>query len=499
MQVLKRSIMIITMVLFLFSGIMTQHMSAREPVSAAYETASAYMVKNVPNPTYNNEWFIISLARGGYKVPAHYYENYYTNLVKEVQERKGELHSRKYTEYSRVILALSAIGKDARNVGGYNLVEKLYDFDQVKWQGLNGPIFALIALDSWQYDIPKTATNSRKEMIDYILDKQLDNGGFSLSGTQSDSDITAMAIQALSSYIDRADVKAAINKALAELSQSLLNKGKYENAETGNVENIAQLITALTSLSINPLMDDRFNGVFDGLFQFYYAADGGFKHQLTEKVSNGMATEQAAYAIAAYERMLAGKTKLYDMTDAKPRESSFSDISNHWGNEVIEQAFELGLMKGYEDGTFRPQVQLTRVQAASLIARTLKLQHTQDAPYSDIAKYNQATKDEIAAVFEAGIIQLNAAKFNPDHKLTRAELALMLVRGYQYKEGTKYEAAKPAPFSDIARFNDETKQAITFLYDLKLAEGSNGLFYPSAYTTRAEASKLFVNFYNLVK
>ena len=172
------------------------------PVSAqvspvdAYKTTGKYMVEAVPNPTFGDEWFIISLARGEYDVPTNYYETYYSNLVSELKKRDGVLHNRKYTEYSRVILALSAIGKDATNVGGYNLVKELFDFDKVVWQGLNGPIFALIALDTWNYDIPKNATNSREKMIEHILSKQLADGGFTLSGTNADPDMTAMAVQA---------------------------------------------------------------------------------------------------------------------------------------------------------------------------------------------------------------------------------------------------------------------------------------------------------------
>lgn len=493
MFALKRRLFLLALALCVLSGLLPVQAHAAlaqtlPSAASAYGSAGAYMVQKAPNPSYGDEWFIISLARGGYKVPANYYDIYYTNLVKEVREREGELHSRKYTEYSRVILALSAIGKDARNVGGYNLVQKLFDFNNVSWQGINGPIFALIALDTWQYEMPETAANSRDEMIQYLLDNQLNDGGFALSGAQIDPDITAMAVQALSTYRERKDVAEAIDHAIDALGA----------VQLGSSESISQLITALTSLSIDPAQDDRFNGVMGGLLQYYDAAGGGFKHLLDEAGTNAMATEQAAYALASYERMLAGDPKLYDMTDTKPAAGMYSDVLQHWGAEAIDEASKLGLMKGYPDGTFRPDVQLTRAQAASLIARALKLQHAEPAPYSDISKYSKETQGEIAALYEAGIIASNNGKFNPDRKLTRAELALMLARGYYYHTGQRYEAAAWAPFADIAALNDETKQAVTFLYDYKIAEGSNGKFNPSGYTTRAHAAKMFVGFYQLV-
>ena len=55
----------------------------------------------------------------------------------------------------------------------------LFNFDKVVWQGLNGPI---------------NANDSREQMIEHILSKQLEDGGFSLLGTNADPDMTAMAI-----------------------------------------------------------------------------------------------------------------------------------------------------------------------------------------------------------------------------------------------------------------------------------------------------------------
>ena len=54
---------------------------------------------------------------------------------------------KKHTEYSRVILALTSIGKDAQNICGYDLTAPLLDYDKTVWQGINGAIWALIALD----------------------------------------------------------------------------------------------------------------------------------------------------------------------------------------------------------------------------------------------------------------------------------------------------------------------------------------------------------------
>ncbi|MFE3574342.1 S-layer homology domain-containing protein [Lysinibacillus sp. NPDC059133] len=501
--------------LSMFIIVLTLLLSAVTPISAqqlstvdAYRTNGQFMVNKAPNPSFGNEWFIIALARGEYNVPKGYYDKYYENVVKHVQSVKGELHNRKYTEYSRLIIALTAIGKDPTNVGGYNLVDKLSDFDKVVWQGPNGAFFALIALDTWGFELPKTATTTREKLIKHILAKQLPDGGWDLSGVKADPDMTAMAIQALSTYQDRADVKASINKGLDALKNLQSANGSYQSWGTTNLESVAQVITALASLNIDANKDQRFNKSFTSFFTFYNAKDGGFKHVLTEPVANGMATEQASYTLAAYNRLLAGKTKLYDTSDKKPNKPStpspptkvsFKDIQNHWAKSDIEAAVVKGLLKGYEDNTFRPNNNLSRVQAVSILVRALHLTNSGNAPFTDISSYNDETKQEIAAAYEANLLMVKSNKFSPSSPISREELAVMLAKAYTHKTGKSYIPKNIASFNDIAKLSKESQQAITFLYDFEIAQGANGSFNPNDFITRAHAAKMYVNFLKVVE
>jgi hypothetical protein len=266
---------------------------------------------------FGSEWLVIALARSGREVP----DSYYDSVVKAVQDAGGVLSDRKFTEYSRTILALTAIGRDPTNVGGYDLLARLADMDDVTFQGLNGAIFALIALDSNKYDVPAVADGgkqvTRDGLVAYILDQQLSDGGWALSGDSADPDMTAMALQALAAYRtgDKA-VQSAVDKALKTLSDMQQADGGYSSWGTLNSESCAQVIIALTALGIDPAKDSRFakNGltVLDALLSF--ALDGGFRHT-ADGERNDMATEQALCALTAYARLLDGKTALYDMTD----------------------------------------------------------------------------------------------------------------------------------------------------------------------------------------
>ena len=261
------------------------------------------------------EWMVIGLARSGRTVPAGYYDNV-VEYVKANADANERLHRAKVTDNARIILALTAIGKDVTNVGGHNLLKGLDNMAYVQKQGINGPIFTLIALDSHNY--PTMGDVTREKLIQVILDAQLPDGGWNLSGENADTDMTAMAIQALAPYYKTNEtVKAAVDKALEALSALQRNDGGFGSWGTVNSESCAQVIVALTALGIDPATDSRFvkNGsTVLGALAGFYVDGGGFKHT-ADGERNGMATEQGYYALAAYYRFVNGQTSLYDMSD----------------------------------------------------------------------------------------------------------------------------------------------------------------------------------------
>ena len=282
----------------------------------AYLTVQAENKAPVVGST-NGEWLVLGLARNG--VEADCFDTYYTNVETYVKNNinasNGRLHASKSTDNSRVILALSALGKDVTNVGGHNLLQGLTDTAYVPYQGVNGAVFALIALDSGAYEIPANADSSkqitREWLINHILSKQLTNGGWALSG-QIPDDMTPMAIQALAPYYDtNTDVRAAVDKALAVMQTM-----------TATTETYAQMIVALSALKINCETDERFADVMDKMLTF--ALENGSFEKGAGSGANQMSTEQAFYAMVAYSRFLEGKTSLYDMTDVVTKEQKYT-------------------------------------------------------------------------------------------------------------------------------------------------------------------------------
>ena len=290
---------------------------------AMYEATGAY-INSLGTPSVGStggEWMVIDLTRSGYACP----EGYYENVVEYVNEKindKEQLHRAKSTDNSRVILALTSAGYDVTDVDGHNLLMGLTDMTYVKRQGINGPIWALIAFDCYDYEIPVNADAeeqvTREKLIAYILEKQLDDGGWALSGSAADPDMTGMAIQSLAPYYNtNPEVKAAVDKAIICLSEMQYPNGGFGSIDGVCSESCAQVVVALTALGINPETDSRFvkNGVsvLDSMCLFYVEG-GGFAH-IPDAGINGMATEQAQYALAAYFRFVDGENSLYDMTD----------------------------------------------------------------------------------------------------------------------------------------------------------------------------------------
>jgi len=295
MKNLKKLISLLLILVIVIGSSITVY--ADIDIEKEIEKTSKYLIQKVQNPypgMIGGEWLILGLTRSGFDLPHGYIDKYYGNLEELFIQKQGEITRNKYSDYSRIILALTAIGKDVSNVAGYNPLEKLDDFESVKKQGINGPQFALIAKNSGGYNL-----SSEMALLNYILDKELPGGGFCLSGSIADPDITAIAIQAISAYKDQKEIKEVIDRALDKLLEM----------ELDNAESLSQAIIALTSMGIDP---EKY-GYVTSLLN-YRLKDGSFRHELKGD-SDFMPTEQALLALAAYKLFTNGESTIYDMKD----------------------------------------------------------------------------------------------------------------------------------------------------------------------------------------
>ena len=285
------------------------------------ERTADYLLHTVTEPvcgSVGGEWTVLGLARSGLSVDQSYYDGYYTRLCEQLRDCGGVLDERRNTEYSRVILALTAIGRNPSAAAGYDLRLPLADFDKTTEQGLNGAIWALLALDAGGYEIPQTASGTqatRERYLAYLLDAQSGSGAWGLTEGSADVDVTAMALQALAKYTADEAVQAAVTRGLDWLSGQQRPNGAYVSYGDENSESAAQVLVALCELGIAP-DDARFtkNGhtLQEALLRFA-CDDGSFRHVLSDRNGDLMATEQCMYALAAVSRIKRGESSLYRM------------------------------------------------------------------------------------------------------------------------------------------------------------------------------------------
>lgn len=297
-------------------------LSKRETTKYINTIASRQM-NVVKNPSHNSaggEWTVMGLARAG-KITSNYKTIYKNNLTRELNRKKGILSKTAYTEYSRTVIALTSIGENPYNFNGYDVISPLAEFDNVIKQGLNGVAYALIALNSGNYEVkPKSGYEGKiggaERYKSVLISSELAKGGWALFNKKPDVDMTAIAIQALSPYYNK-ETKAtkAINDGLKVLSEKQKSDGGFESMGNENCESSSQVLTAISSLRIS-IKDKRFvknkKTVLDGLMKYY--DNGAFKHT-TDGLENQMATDQAFYALVSFRNTLANDPPIFNMKE----------------------------------------------------------------------------------------------------------------------------------------------------------------------------------------
>ncbi|MDY3701516.1 MAG: S-layer homology domain-containing protein [Flavonifractor plautii] len=515
-------------------------------LAKAVTDTAQYLYKTVKNPqvgSIGGEWAVLGLARSGYDVPEKYYQDYYATVEAYVKACGGVLHDKKHTEYSRVIVALSAIGKDARNVAGYDLTKPLGDYDKTIWQGLNGPIWALIALDSRNYPMPQNPeakTQATRQMyIDRILECQLPDGGWSLFGGTSaassgdgvsDPDITGMALQALAKYQDQPAVKKATEEALACMSKQQDSSGGFSTWGTATSESCVQILVALCELGIS-LEDPRFvkndNTVLDHLMT-YYRSGKGFLHTAGGSGSNQMASEQGFYGLVAAQRAVQGKNSLYRMSDAiavsagegqqagqglagkhadvkaQPITTpgkTFADISGanaHPNQAAIEALASRGIINGYDESHFGPDHTMTRAQFAAIVVRALGLPQKPTDNFTDVPSDAWCAAC-VGAAYTYGIVNgTTATTFNPNGTITRQEAAVMVARAAKLcGMDTSMDSAAVrdtlAQFGDYVTTGEWARESLAFCYSQGILDDAALNIQPRTAIRRCEVAQMLYN------
>ena len=410
---------------------------------ASYKNTLTAVLKYVKdnageNPGYifdgnaGGEWAVLAEARGGVEARG-WYATYLQNMAQTVAANKGKFDTTpgqsKHTEYSRVVLALTASGANASKFKAadgstYDLVKPLLDACtsgryayQASVQGSNGTAFALIALDSGSYHQNAAGRAARTALVDLLLKKQMSCGAWGINyeteERSADIDITAMVVQSLAPYASRPGVQTAINNAMDWLSAKF-KAGSFRSSETS-----AQVVVALSTLGHDAATDPAFvkaNGVsvLDDLLHYADKTTGGFLHDVGSV--NGMSSEQAAYALVSYDRYRKGKTSLYDMSDVIAAEPGTA--------ESVEKLIEAIIANGVTESSYDA---LTEARLA----------------------YNDLSNEEKAKVSNLSDLENAEARYDALLKAKQTEAIQALTKHYESLDLKKYSKSAQQKLKDI--------------------------------------------------
>jgi len=438
------------LVLVLITGIGIP-VSAKTPAVLDFSGTAACLSADLGSS--GTDWLVLAACRGGADITDSQRYAYYRSVEAAVK-KDGTLP---VSAACKAVLTLTAAGYDPRNIADTNLLLPLADYERVLRQGITTVATALLAFDCGAYEIPQVSdacVQATREMyLEYLLSRQLEDGGWALTGQESDPDVTAMVLQALAGYRTKTAVQNAADTALEWLSGIQQADGSFVSFyNVAAAETVSQIIIALCELGISS-DDTRFvkNGqtVLDALAVFA-ADDGQFRHT-ADGDTDAIATEQAFRALAAVRCRERGET-LYRMTAVsavQPGEPAqglpgkhaditvpgisaadvtFSDIAGHESKQTILALAQRCIINGMGDDRFAPDQTMTRAQFATIVTKALGLDAQYTGTFSDVQKgtWYAAYVDTAAAY---GIVNgTGNAKFTPDSTITRQEAAVMVAR-----------------------------------------------------------------------
>lgn len=290
---------------------------------------SGWLQKNISVPVSDDkidsylDWTVFALARNGYTSDNESYKRYIKGAL---NKNRNSLY---LNDYARIALAVMAVGMNAEEVGGINLIDAIEKTDYSKELYTGSISYALIALNSANSK-NESSVNSLKNIL---MNAQRPDGGFNsyltadngaywtLSG---ETDSTGIALQALGNYKSEPDVKVAIDKAIQFIKNEQMNTGCFGSWGSPSAESTSMILAGLCAVGEDPeKIISNNHSVVDSM-QSFVNEDGGGK--CWDGSSDIMTSYQMLMGISAYERFKNGKVGLFDMSCLSPDCNSIEHI-----------------------------------------------------------------------------------------------------------------------------------------------------------------------------
>lgn len=177
-------------------------------------------------------------------------------------------------------------------------------------------------------------------------------------------------------------------------------------------------------------------------------------------------------------------------TDTQPTTEAeiFADMESHWAADTVKAMYELNIIRGFEDGNFKPEQNVTRAEFAKMVAMLLRLEENNGNSFEDVSTESWYAP-YVFMVSGIGIIYGDGKNFYPENNITREDAAVILDRVFKYANVSLYNKVE----NEYADYDEISLYAIEAVKKLSRAEiisGYSGKFHPKSSSTRAEAATL---------
>lgn len=183
-------------------------------------------------------------------------------------------------------------------------------------------------------------------------------------------------------------------------------------------------------------------------------------------------------------------------------EIHFDDVTeDHWAAKVIDSLAKQGLMKGKEEGKFMPEEQITREEFVTILLRSIGEEaEPKETRFSDVQKSDWFS-GYVEKASELGLVKGYAdGSFGAGQEITRQDMAVLLLKAAEITGKELPVLTSPQKFTDDGQIADYAKTAVTKLQQAKIINGmEDGSFAPSRYATRAEAAQILFSILSLIQ
>lgn len=180
-----------------------------------------------------------------------------------------------------------------------------------------------------------------------------------------------------------------------------------------------------------------------------------------------------------------------DLREVDEQQSPFTDIPvHHQYFDIIKEMYQEKIINGFEDGTFRPLDEISRMHVAALLNRFMPLEQVREAALFDDVPPIHPYYKSILSVQQAGIVDGYNGSFNPLAPVTRVQMAKIIVNafGLQVKEAYDFPDVPPSHWGN---------EYVRALYSNGITTGKDGYFNPNEPVSRMHFTVFLSRLFNV--